>query len=75
MFYLMKDNLPFRRLKKERKMLNNSAADNTQMVVSLATSITDMADVVKGLAQQVTDLTALIAAQSEEDGADSEEDN
>ena len=75
MFYLMKDNLPFRRLKKERKMLNNSAADNTQMVVSLATSITDMADVGKGLAQQVTDLTALIAAQSEEDGADSEEDN
>ena len=75
MFYLMKDNLPFRRLEKERKMPNNSAADNTQMVVSLATSITDMADVVKGLAQQVTDLTALIAAQSEEDGADSEEDN
>lgn len=75
MFYLMKDNLPFRRLKKERKMLNNSAADNTQMVVSLATSITDMADVVKALTQQVSDLTAIIAAQSEEDGADSEEDN
>lgn len=73
MFYIQKDNLPFRRLKKERKMLNNSAADNTQMVVSLATSITDLADVVKGLAQQVTDLTAMIATEDEDDNGSEEE--
>ena len=72
MFYIQKDNLPFRRLKKERKMLNNSAADNTQMVVSLATSITDLADVVKGLAQQVTDLTAMIATEDEDDNGSEE---
>ena len=73
MFYIQKDNLPFRRLKKERKMLNNSAADNTQMVVSLATSITDLTDVVKGLAQQVTDLTAMIATEDEDDNGSKEE--
>ena len=73
MFYIQKDNLPFRRLKKERKMLNNSAADNTQMVVSLARSITDLADVVKGLAQQVTDLTAMIATEDEDDNGSKEE--
>ena len=70
MFYFTDENLPFRRVRKQRKVLANSATDNTEMITNLASSITDLASIVKGLAQQVTDLTAIVMALQAADGND-----
>ena len=74
MFYLKNDNLPLQRAKKARKVLANSAKDNTQMVAGLSTSLGDMAGVVENLAQQVADLSAMIAAQASDDDDDDSDD-
>lgn len=76
MFYISKDNLPFRREKRERKTLRNSAKDNTQMVIDLSKSITDMAGIIQGLTMQVADLTLMLAGGGDdEEEYDEEEDN
>ena len=71
MFYIAKDNLPFRRARNDRRALKSSAKDNTKMVVGLAESISDVSSIVKDLSMQVVELNELVAALA--DGSDDEE--
>lgn len=76
MFMINYNNLPNRRYKRSQKVLKHSAEDNTKMVIDLATTVTDMANIIKELTAQVTELTAVVAATAEDsDDEDDEEED